>query len=104
MAEVRRLATEYGVQEEQLAILQEAFAFLADGLGVDRTKEIIGMLCPSVAGSGVELDVATRGLLASGIVRGYLSNAKTVLTEEFLDEMCRQALEFGYNLGLYKAK
>lgn len=104
MAEVRKLAESYGADEEQLPIFQEIFAFLADSLGVDMTKEIMGTLYPSVAGSVVELDGGTRGLLASGIVRGYLSNAKTVLTEDFLDEMCRQALEFGYNLGRYKAK
>ncbi len=102
MAEVRKLAESYNSEEQQLAIFQETFAFIADRLGIDGTKDIIKMLIPSEAGSGDDPGGDPKNTLASGIVRGYLSNARTVLTEEFLDGMCRQALEFGYNLGRHR--
>ena len=99
MAQAAQLAKACGSEEDQqIAIFREVFAYLAEALGEERTKALITRLFPEENGNGVHEGDIQKGL-AMGIVRAYLRHSRTVLTEEYLDDMCIMAVEFGYRLG-----
>lgn len=97
---VARLAERYGAEEEeQRRLLREAFTFVAQKVGLEQAKTWADELSKSASDAAANPEKDRYLPLVMGIVRAYLRNARTVLTEEFLDGMGQRIFEFAYRLG-----
>lgn len=101
---VTRLAEQYGAKgEDQRTLLRETFTFVAQKVGLEQAKSLINELSESAADSQAYPERDLYLPLVMGIVRAYLRNTRTVLTEEFLDGMGQRIFEFAYRLGFNRA-
>lgn len=97
---VARLAERYGAEEEeQRRLLRETFTFVAQKVGLEQAKTLANELSNSAIDNETNPEKDHYLPLVMGIVRAYLRNARTVLTEEFLDGMGQRIFEFAYRLG-----
>lgn len=101
---VARLAQQYGAEgEDQRILFRETFTFLAQKIGLEQAKSFIRELSPSAFDTATIPEKDRYFSLVMGIVRAYLRNSRTVLTEEFLDGMGQRIFEFAYRLGYRQA-
>lgn len=101
---VTRLAEQYGAEEEdQRTLLRETFTFVAQQAGLERAKSLADELSKSAIDTEANPEKDHYLPLVMGIVRAYLRNTRTVLTEEFLDGMGQRIFEFAYRLGFNQA-